>query len=263
MNMPKSLDEHARYVEDMVRVSLYFASKWLKPRFPESSISELIEKHTPLLYHGLNYLQPEQKTNEHCLDILQTANEMSDLSPNEFEEKMWAYIAPHALERAELNYPKAVGVAAPASWNCGSLKYDLPSPSFPEGWINFHIANAVGPQSIFDTEDYLPWCFMLLMKETEVRFGSRVLRTGTWLNCREDWLRYFPQEWHDNLQPMSEAPDVPAWHFGFWGQIVTGRGTINPKAVRYVRETGHLRYFCRSSHCSFENMRKHLKENFL
>ena len=75
--------------------------------------------------------------------------------------------------------------------------------------------------------------------------------------------QYFPQEWRDNLEKAPSTPPVPQWHYGWWGQLVTGKGTINPKTDAFVRENGYLKYNCLSSHCTFENMRKHLKEVYL
>ncbi len=251
----KSLDEHCEYVEHLARVSFCFVRKWLAPKFPGRKLSELLRAHTPLLYHALNHPDNE---NPECRDILDKADELAALPPDEFEETIWNSLKDYARQRAELNYPDAVGVKVPAAWNCGSLKYDVPNPKLANGWLIFHIANAVGPKSIFDDPEYLPLCFELLMKETEIKFGAGILFTSSWLNDREDWLSYFPQEWCDNLSPKPES-SVPEWHFGWWGQLVTGRGTINPKAEQFVRENGYLKYACRSSHCSFENMRKHLK----
>ena len=260
----KTLEEHRRYVEGLARVSFFFARKWLVPKFPEKKPGELIRDHTPVLYHGLNYPVSAWAENPECRDMLDRADRLADLEPEEFEETMWNGIKELAEKRAELNYPNAVGVKAPASWNCGSLKYDPPSehPNLDPDQVTFHIANAVGPKSIFDDPDYLPHCFLLLMKEAEFRFGSHTLFTSTWLNEREAFLNCFPQEWRDNMSPRPEEHPVPRWHFGWWGQLVTGRGTINPKAEKFVRENGYLKYCCLASHCSFEKMRKHLKENF-
>ena len=259
----KTLQEHCSYVEGLCRVSFWFAKRWLTEKLPGESVGALLRAHTPLLYHALNYPRDAWGTDPECLAILAEAERHADASPADFEEAMWAYLAPLAARRAEMNYPRAVGVSAPASWNCGSLKYDPPSPKLPEGWCTFHIANAVFPQSIFDIPDYLPYCLLLLMRESEIRFGSRILYTSTWLNCRPDFLAYFPQEWQDNLEPLPGTPPIPSWHFGWWGQLVTGRGTINPRAERFVRENGYLRHVCRSSHCSYENLRRHLKEEYL
>lgn len=262
MTEVKTLEEHKLYVKRFAGVSFFFARKHLAPRFPDKSLGELIKDHTPLLYHGLNYAPALWTTDPECLHILAKADEYASLEAGDFEEKMWQETAGLAEKRAELNYPAAVGVKAPASWNCGSLKYDHPQehPDLPEDWIVFHIANAVGPQSIFADPGYLPRCFMLLLKETQVRFNSQVLYTSTWLNGREEFLRNFPQEWRDNLEKNNDPLPVPAWHFGWWGQLVTGRGTINPNAEKFVRENGRLRYACCKSHCSYKNMIGHLEK---
>ena len=259
----KTLEEHRKYVEGFARVSFYYARKWLVPRFPERTIGDLLRDHTPLLYHGLDYSPAVWNDDPECQEILNRANRLAELPPDEFENTMWDEIKELAAKRADMSYPHAVGVAAPASWNCGSLKYDAPDGKLPEGWVTFHIANAVGPKSIFDDPDYLACCFLLLLKESEFRFGVNVLFTSTWLNDREAFVRFFPQEWQDNLSPRPEEKPVPRWHFGWWGQLVTGRGTINPKAEEFVRKNGFLKCAERASHCSFENMRRHLKENFL
>ena len=260
----KTLEEHRKYVEDFARVSFFFARKWLVKKIPDQPISELIRAHTPLLYHGLNYLPGIWKDDPECQDILARADRLAALEPEEFENAMWDEIKDLAAKRADLYYPNAVGVKGPASWNCGSLKYDPPAehPTNPPERVVFHIANAVGPKSIFEDPDYLPCCFMLLMKEAEFRFGCTELSTSTWLNERAAFLNCFPQEWQDNLTPHPEEPQVPGWHFGWWGQLVTRRGTVSHAADKFVRENGYLKYYPRSSHCSFENMRKHLKANF-
>ena len=259
----KTQEEHFEYMKQLARVSFYFARKWLVLRFPGRNLGELIRDYTPILYHGLNYLPAIWDTDPDCRRIMDCADRLANLAPEDFEERMWNEIRTLTEKRAEMNYPTAVGVAAPASWNCGSLKYDPPSGKKPEGWVTFHIANAVGPNSIFDDPEYLAYCFLLLMKESEFRFGVNVLYTSTWLNDRAVFIRFFPQEWQDNMSPRPEEKPVPRWHFGWWGQLVTSRGTINPKAERFVRENGFLRYACRESHCSFENMRRHIQENIL
>lgn len=261
MTIPlKTCEEHREYVEHLARISFYFARRWLKAKYPEHSMGELIRDHTPLLYHALNYLDnATQWDNPDCHRILTEADNLSLLSPDEFEDGMWEFIHPLARERAVLNYPDSVGIKVLPGWNCGSLKYDPPQTGIPPTWCTVHILNAVGPYSLFDDPEYLPACFQLLMKEGSIRFGYDTLYCGSWLNHRADWLSFFPEEWRSNLSPLSPDP-VPRWHFGWWGQLVTGRGTVNPKAEIFVRENGYLKYQYRTSHCSFENMKRHLAE---
>lgn len=260
----KTLDEHYEYVKGMVRISFFFAKKYLVDRFPENTVGELIRDHTPALYHGLNYTDHQTKwDNPTCQKILAKADELSHLPAEDFEEEMWKRVEVHARERAELNYPNAVGVKAPASWHCGSLTYDPPNPHIQPGYMVFHIANGTCPHSIFDDPSYLPFCFRLLMKETEIKYNAVGLYTGTWLNSNPRWLQYFPQEWMDNM-PEADYTKLgkPGWSFGEWGQLVTGRGTINKKVEEMVRKEGHLKYLHRRATCSFINMRKHLDEKF-
>ncbi len=257
----KTPEENREYVEHMARVSFYFARRWLTQRLPDKPLSELIRDHTPVLYHGLEHLDNETKwNNPECQKILSKADELAALPPDEFENAMWEFVKDYAMKRADEFYPKSVGIMPPANWNCGSLRYDPPKPQLPPGWCVFHISNTVGPKSIFDDPKYLPACFQLLLKESEMRFGFTTLYTGTWLNEREEFLENFPDEWRKNLsKPDKDITQIPPWHFGMWGQIVTARGTINPKIEAMVREEGHLRYCERSSHCSYEAMKKHVK----
>ena len=251
----KTLEEHKAYVEQMARISFFFAKR-LKKKKPDKSLGELLRDHTPLLHHALNYPDYETKwNNPDCLRIVKKVNELEDSSAQEFEEIMYSWIKKLAMERAERFYPTSVGVQVPPDYNAGSLKYDPPKDKLPSNYCNFHIANAVFSSSIFKDPQYLPRCFMELMDKSEKEYNYNVLHTGTWLNDESRWLALFPEEWHKNL---SLGSDSTGWSFGYWGQLVTARGTFNEKAGQYVREHGKLKYKCRSSHCSFEAMRKHL-----
>ena len=146
-----------------------------------------------------------------------------------------------------------------AGYQCGSLRYNLMEEGKIHETIGFHIANALQPESFFDEPKYLPECFMKLMRDTAKRYGSTRLSTGTWLNSLPKWLELFPREWLDNLS--AENTDVQ-WHYGFWGQFITARGTFNSKYGKIMRETGKLPFYPRTSNCSFKAMKEHLKEKF-
>ena len=122
--------------------------------------------------------------------------------------------------------------------------------------IEFHIANAISPKSIFDDPLYLPCCFMIMMEQVEALYQAEYILTGTWLNSNSKWLELFPQEWHDNL---SAPPADIKWHYGFWGQFITARGTFNDKLGDYFRTNRKFRYSLRSSKCTLAAMRKHLR----
>ncbi|MDD5727472.1 MAG: hypothetical protein PHV59_02810 [Victivallales bacterium] len=242
----------------MSRISFFFAARWLAPAMPEIPMRTLLKEHTPLLCHALDYSDCENNwDNPDCRHILARADALKAFPPEEFEERMWQEIRPTAMERAENFYPQSVGMAVPGDWNAGSLKYDPPSSNRPLNYCNFHIANAVAPDSIFADPAYLPLCFLEMMAKSEAEYAYDTLVTHTWLNDNQRWLRLFPREWIVNLSPRE---NIIYWHFGNWGQLVTARGTFNRHAGQYVREQGRLRYRARASHCSFDAMRKHLTE---
>jgi hypothetical protein len=95
------------------------------------------------------------------------------------------------------------------------------------------------------------------MDKSEAEYGYNVLYTVTWLNDTPRWLALFPEEWQNNLS--SGSANI-GWHFGYWGQLVTARGTFNEKAGRFLRDNLELKYKLRSSHCSFKSMREHLSK---
>lgn len=261
----KTLEEHKLYGEQMARLAFYFAKKWLAPRNPDKPLSELLKNHTPLFYHALHFSPDSWMNVPGCVQIMNQADRLADLSPEEFEEEMWAFTRILSWTQAEDNYPCGVGINTKNHWNCGTLKYDPPNENLQKGWVVFHISNAIGPHSIFEDPEYLPRCFQLLMKETEIRYGCDTLYTSTWLNSREEWLKIFPDEWRENMTPTTDEESeegrlFPPWHFGWWGQIVTKRGTIHPSMDQYIRENGKLKFACKASHCSFKNMREHLKQ---
>ena len=110
----KTPQEHFEYARDMVRVSFFFAKKFLTKKFSDKTVGELIREHTPALYHGLNYKDHQTRwDNPDCNRILARANELSALSPEDFEEEMWKSVEELTRKRAEINYPDAVGIKAP------------------------------------------------------------------------------------------------------------------------------------------------------
>ena len=250
----KTLQEHLEFVEQVSRLSFWYA--WtLQARLPEESLSDIIRLHTMLYYHILN-LPAAQPCQE--LEAVSASN------ADEFAHLMWNRCREFIIEKATVVYPDSIGmphyIEKPQyGWNCGSLKYEAPRPD-PEskGVCVFHIANGTAPESIFDVPGHLLACFEKLIYDSEKEYGYTTLYTSTWLNDREEFLYYFPQEWHENLSPRDEN-SIPAWTIGNWGQLITARGLLNPKTAAYLKENGHLKYCSRKSHCSFESMKKHLQ----
>jgi len=250
----KTLAEHLDFVEAVSRLSFWYSWQ-LRSLLPDESLSDIIRKHTMLYYHILQ-LPADQPRCE--LEALAAANS------SEFEEAMWSRCRDFIIAKATEFYPDSIGMPGYINkpkygWNCGSLKYDAPhkDPSL-DGCCVFHIANGTAPQSIFAVPGHLLECFEKLIHDSEKEYGYTVLYTMTWLNDREDFLAYFPQEWRDNLSPRDEK-HIPSWNIGDWGQLITARGLLNSKGADFLRENGRLKYYNRKSRCSFENMKKHLR----
>jgi len=252
----KTATEHRDYVRALARISFHFAYHWWQDH-DDGSIAEAISKRTPLCHHALNLLRNEGESHPVWQDVLTQAEAaVADVEDADaFEQAMFDHVRAFADERADRFYAESVGVMLPRDWNVRSLKYDPPHEHLPAGYCNYHIANALAPRSILADPRHLPECFLEMMDRTEREYGYHTLHTSTWLNEEPRWLALFPQEWHDNLSPAS---DTIHWHFGYWGQLVNARGTLNQKAAQYLRENGRFRYLPRSSHCSFAAMREHL-----
>ena len=141
-------------------------------------------------------------------------------------------------------------------WQAECLKFDLPKQEYPQRCM-FHIGNATAPDSIFRIPGYLQKHLLMLADLTEKTYNATELGTATWLNSNPCWLAYFPEEWRTH---MEARPVIPLWHLGYWGQIITARGTFNSAAGTYLREHGTLRYPFAHSWCGISALREHLKQ---
>lgn len=240
-------------------------------------IVDVLNTHTPFFYHALRFSEPSELKDfypEKDIDAMNWQEQMAlgekrpewqgianyaqeminkTTSAEDFERKMVECVKDVLNTRATQTYPIDVGIAPSPDYNAGSLKYDPPKDGQPKTNCVFHIANAISPQSIFDSPTYLPKCFLTLMEKSEKDYGYTTLTTSTWLNDYPRWLAIFPEEWLANLSPPSENI---GWHFGYWGQMVTARGTFNHKAGDYLRQHGVMKYKIRHSSCSFANMKE-------
>lgn len=251
----KSFKEHHEFMNSMSCLMFNFAYNWHLSH-PDENITEILRKRTPLfLLYGIN----EFKDTVSEWDTLTARAEelVKKVNCDDFETAIFEYVKGFIEKCAERTYKSSI--EPPADYNAGSLKYDAPLDELPKNHCNFHISNAIMPRSIFAERDYLPNCFFKLLDESEKKYGYDTLRTFSWLNDRPRWLELFPLEWYNNLS----APNTDIYgNYGFWGQLVTARGTLNEAAGNYVKFNCELKYKTRASHCSFSAMRKHL-DNYL
>lgn len=263
MANPKTLDEHREYLYQMVKLQFFFLRNWLSGH-PKETLSAVLRnridiyRKTSINKELLNPVAtkfdcPEWLELEHRLELVYKQYKDNAAA---FEEAAFAVFKPTIDERVEKDYKDESRLAG---YQCGSLRYNEHEDSLKHETTSFHIANALQPESIFADPQYLPRCFLELMRQTSQKYGSIKLYTGTWLNSLPRWLELFPQEWQDNLS--HENTDVQ-WHYGFWGQFITARGTFNYKYGEIMRQTGKMPFYPKNSSCSFVNMKKHLKEKY-
>lgn len=257
----KTLEEHREYLAEILRLKLWFVYRWLAGH-PEEDLPFVLRWRVDiyrksLFWRGRGFPATVdfQRAGWSVLERqIQTLHEQtcSDVDSSRFEreafEYVWGVVEPNAFH----DYQTSL---ANKGFQCESLGYDPPKPENPRV-VPFHITNAVQPHSVFDDRTYLPKCFFCLMDKAETEFNANALGTGTWMNSHPRWLELFPEEYLDNMGPREEA----MWcGLGYWGQFVSARGTLNRKRVKAFRETGSLPYPWRTSWCSFEAMRAHLR----
>ena len=259
MNNTLSYPESLQVILDLTSLQLHFAWRWAHDH-PGETIREVLRSRVDLCRKTdpapADYdIATQDFTRPSWLEL---ENQLADIHANAssaevFEAQAMECVRPVLETFARKTFGSTVKLAG---HQCGSLKYDAPEPATPLE-VSFHIGNAVAPQSIFADPAYLPHCLLDLMNQTETKYGANVLKTGTWLNSLPKWLELFPAEWHASLSPVNT--DV-GWHYGFWGQFYSAKGTLNVKYARHLRDTGTFLFYPRDGRCSFTALRHHLKQ---
>ena len=258
---PKTIDEHRDYLHEVVRLKLFFMHDWLA-RHPGETPVDVLRKRVDIYRKtDANPGALNPATQEWDSDAWQAlerpllecyARRRHDIAA--FEREGFEILRPSLDARCERDF---LDDSALRAYQCGSLRFNIYKE--PTARVGFHIANAVCPRSIFDNPHYLPACFLALMEQVEARYGATEISTGTWLNGHQKWLELFPREWRDNMSPPIE--DVQ-WHYGFWGQFISARGTYNRRLGDYLRQNRRLFYYPRGSYVAIAAMRQHLLDRF-
>lgn len=256
----KSLDEHRDYLYDIVRLKLWFLWYWLQNHENET-FRETIRNRVDIFRKtdmnsgtmnptSVDFDNPFWEEVEDQLYKIYRKHKGVD-SVFSFESEAFSVLKPRIDSRVYRDYMERPYFE---DYNCGSLHYEEPKDDHPER-VFFHIANSISPKSIFDDESHLPQCLIKLMEKSSLEFKANNLCTESWLNSHPRWITYFPEEWRSNMS--AEITDIQ-WHYGFWGQFVTKRGTFNKRLGSYMRETGRFPYLPRYSWCRFNSLRNHL-----
>ncbi len=263
---PKTLEEHRNYLHEIVKLKLFWMHLWLEDH-PEETFSHVLRERVDI-YRKTDANTGELNPAELFFDdapwmSMETAAEkIYNATKNDraaFEKEAFEVFRPSLDARCERDFLDRSSIG---KYQCGSLRHELKlNWNNPVPTLGFHIANAIAPHSIFEDPKYLKCCFMLLLQVAEQIYGAEEISTSTWLNQHSEWLKFFPQEWLDNMQPA--ITDNVFWHYGFWGQFISARGTFNEKYGKFVRENrGRFPHYPAYSHCSVKAMREHLNRMF-
>ena len=256
--VPKTIEEHRDYLFSIIRLKLFFLARWQQDH-PEEAFSFTLRRRVDIFrktdlnpeglvpvgdYYELpRWLEVEKRLQE--IYLLVKGDERC------FEEWGFDFLRPYVERRCERDFYDRSSLAA---YQCGFLRHNT-APN-PDGeTLGFHIANDRCPDSFFDDPVHIRECFNKLLDAAENQFHVKNISTGTWLNSVPKFLVLFPQEWLDH---MSEPDTNVMWHYGFWGQFINARGTLNEKAAAVLRTTGKMLYYPRSSRCSIKAMREHI-----
>lgn len=246
---PRSAEEQVEMIREVIRLSLFFAAEY-HGRHREETIDSIIAARTSIWeILGLKDSDREAGFTAELGRLYAGAG-----SSSAFEEEGLKLLEPdmEIFIEGNLNWERKIL----SKYDGSCLRYDAPLESLPRNHCNFHITNSIAPRSITDEEGYTAGCFRRLMEEGRREYGYDVLRTTTWLNSAPQWLKFFPQQWQDNL---SEPNEEIRGNLGYWGQIVTARKTFNRRRGEYIRRNLELPYKPRSSWCTFEAMQEHLQ----
>jgi hypothetical protein len=256
----KTYQEHLQYLHEIVKLKLWFVWNWLK-NHPEETVAFVLRKRVDI-YRKTDINKGPMNPGEidfECplwLELENKAEELfeehrNDIDASRFEEQSFVIFRPAIDTRSKRDFAERPYVL---DYQCGSLKYDKP-PEENQKCTTVHIANAISPYSIFDDTNYLPGCLLDVMKKSSAEYGADSMCSTTWLNSYDKWISIFPAEWKTSMGP--EITDIK-WHFGFWGQFMTARGTFNEHYGKIMRKTGKFPFAMRRSWCTFESLRDYL-----
>lgn len=258
----KSFEEHVHYLHEAVKVQLFFLWTWLH-RHPGESFVVALRSRVDIyrktdINEGFANHKVRRFDDPRWREIEGVLGEAywrytDDLEATAFEAEAFRIVRPLVDARCLRDYrepPEAIAFG----YKCGSLDYDPPL-AHNSRRVFLHIANAIQPASIFDNPRYLADCLTAVICQCRERFEADSLETATWLNSYPRWLAYFPDEWHQHMGPEEKNIDPG---FGYWGQLLTARGTFNEKVARHIRVTGDLPYWPRKSWCTFASLEQWL-----
>jgi len=268
-NELKTPEEHLQYLEDSIKLMLWFCHYWAMEHPDEDFIYTLEERvdifcKTDLNKGGLydwNRPEGDPEWKELMQKVVEIKNSLGPEEHDKFEAKAFEIIKPRIKGRVERDMKDLHSEEFRKHAENGPFWFDKEFINVPEQpkCINFHIYNSCYPGSIFDEPDYLPKFFLRMMNKAEEELGAERLSTLTWMNNLNRWINIFPPEYKAGL---SEPDGDIRGHLGFWGQVITSRHTLSKVFDVRIRQTGHIPYLMKRAYCTFKSMRDYLKKEF-
>lgn len=252
----KTLEEHRDYLHRVVRLKLFYLHYSLSELHPEETFSSAIRNRVDI--YRKTDANPGPHTPKDLYFDAPAWKEMEDAAAGlwekyrsdraRFESEAFEVFRDSIDRRCERDF---LDNSVLANYQCGSLKHETALSE--DGYLEFHIANAVRPHSFYEDPLYLPRCFRALLRVAELQFHALGIKTCTWLNSSKRWLSLFPDEWLEHLsEPMKEVN----WSYAWWGQVISHRGTLHEKNAAFLRENLRFPYPPRYTFCSLEAMKK-------
>ena len=262
---PKTLEEHREYLYGIVKLQLFYLHVRQTELDPNEPFRDAIRNRVdiyrkteanpgPLNPPELFFDTPAWTVMEdQAMALMEKYNSSSEADRKNFEEEAYLDFKDSIDHRCERDYrdPSVL-----ARYQCGSLRHDLELQ--PTGFLGFHIANSVAPRSIFDDPLHIPRCLRALLRVAEETYHAKGLYTRTWLNSSERWVACFPKAWKDNLSEPADPVRAAGWHYGWWGQFISARGTLQKKNAAFMRANKTFPYLPRASQATIAEFKEHL-----
>jgi len=256
--VPKSDSEHLVFLQELSALMVNFALAWSR-RHPGTAFSKALEERTFFFnlgawHAGELYDHPEPAPGGEAAwrRFLADADALADRPDAEAAvlallPAAEAYFVPRvARDQAELHHPVRGLAARPGCLWTFAEPAERRAEGQPSGvrLLEFHIANHRYPGSFLRDPGAVAAEVAALTRRART-WGFDGITTHSWLNDLPAWRACLPAVWTDRLSPADD--EEVGGHLGCWGQVVTARQTLNPKAAAYLRTHGRFEFRTRSS----------------
>lgn len=135
----------------------------------------------------------------------------------------------------------------------GCFRYDYyPDPKS----AYLHIRNAAAPQSPFADMEARRRELRVMVEDIErKRLQVERVHCASWINGLKPFQELFPPGYADSFE-VSSLYTMSG--YGWWGQLITKDGRVNPRRRQMVEEQGQFEYPRVTGTCAYTAFKKHL-----